>query len=112
MISTQFLGWLPTHADWFCESFYYDMVDQMNAEAVMADCAFVRYTATPQYPPCEEIPEVPATPIVKYRAANGHTMEYWADEDNPRMPARGAAWQAWCADDCPACANGEPLPDW
>jgi hypothetical protein len=50
--------------------------------------------------------------IVTYRAANGHKMQYHEDPTRPGHAERDAAWSAWCADDCEACAEGDPLPDW
>ena len=50
--------------------------------------------------------------IATYLAANGHTMQYHEDPERPGKPARGAAWEAWCAPGCGACAEGDPLPDW
>lgn len=50
--------------------------------------------------------------MITYRAANGHLMEYWEDDERPGKPARGHAFEAWCADNCGACAEGDPLPDW
>jgi len=50
--------------------------------------------------------------LVTYRAANGHLMQYWEDPKRPGKPDRAAAWEAWCAPECGACADGDPLPDW
>lgn len=49
---------------------------------------------------------------VTYRAANGHTMVYFARTDDPKRPAPGASFEAWCAPNCTACREGDPLPDW
>ena len=47
-----------------------------------------------------------------YAAFNGHVMVahtgYWDRADRWVW----VYFNAYCADDCPACAEGEPLPDW
>jgi hypothetical protein len=45
-----------------------------------------------------------------YLAVNGHRMRQHPRYANGR-PIYSSAWTA-CTDNCPACAAGEPLPDY
>lgn len=45
-----------------------------------------------------------------YIAANGHRLQARSRYAGGR-PIWSSAWTS-CTDDCPACADGEPLPDW
>lgn len=45
-------------------------------------------------------------------AANGHLMEYAVvGADHEGRPVL-SQWNAGCADDCRACADGDTRPDW
>lgn len=45
-----------------------------------------------------------------YIAANGHLLAAYPQFAGGR-PVYSSAWTR-CTGDCPACAAGEPLPDW
>ena len=45
-------------------------------------------------------------------AMNGHLMEYNVVGYYSDGSARTSSWDAMCTENCRACADGEPLPDW
>lgn len=47
-----------------------------------------------------------------YAAANGHRMTGMVITNDDGTNRRIRQWDAECADNCPACAEGDPLPDW
>lgn len=56
---------------------------------------------------------MPEEQTVTARAANGHRMVYRVIPPTfPGGEPRLSQWDAECAPDCPACADGEQLPDW
>lgn len=59
---------------------------------------------------CKRLPDLPET--ITARAWNGHTMVYRVIGQHSDGSLITSQWDAYCADTCRACRNGDPLPDW